>query len=51
MDLDSYLESELASINDMFAEFEATDQKKKERLESEVEEIKAMESKSSKASE
>lgn len=42
-DLDDYLEGELASINEMFEQFQTKDQKKKQRILTEEEELKAME--------
>lgn len=45
-DLDKYLESELASINDMFEQFETQDQQFEQRIRSETQELQAMETKS-----
>lgn len=42
-DLDDYLEGELASINEMFEQFQTKDQKKKQRILTGEEELKAME--------
>ena len=42
-DLDDYLEGELASINEMFEQFQTKDQKRKQRILTEEEELKAME--------
>lgn len=38
-DLDSYLEGELADINDMFAEFQTKDKKFEQRLKTEEKEL------------
>ena len=50
MDLDQYLESELASINDMFQEFQTQDQQHEKRIRSEREELKAIEAKAKEVS-
>ena len=42
-DLDDYLEGELASINEMFEQFQTKDQQTKQRILTEEEELKAME--------
>ena len=39
MDLDSYLQSEMEDLNDMFNEFETEDQRKKRRARQEEEKI------------
>ena len=39
MDLDSYLQSEMEDLNDMFQEFETQDQQKKRRARDEEEKI------------
>ena len=43
MDFDDYLGNELASLNDMFAEFQTQDQRAERRIRSETEELQAME--------
>ena len=50
-DLDQYLESELASINDMFQEFETKDKQYERRIQTEKEELKVMEVKAQEVSE
>ena len=42
-DLDDYLEGELASINEMFEQFQTKDQQTKKRILTEEEELRAME--------
>ena len=39
MDLDSYLQSEMEDLNDMFQEFETSDQKKELRARDEEEKV------------
>lgn len=42
-DLDSYLQSEIDSINDMFEEFQTHDKEQEERKKRESEELKTLE--------
>lgn len=44
-DLDSYLQSEIDSINDMFEEFQTHDKEQEERKKRESEELKTLEEK------
>lgn len=44
-DLDSYLQSEIDSINDMFEEFQTHDKELEERKKRETEELKTLEGK------
>ena len=50
-DLDSYLQSEIDSINDMFEEFQTHDKEQEERKKRESEELKTLEEKVSLAQE
>ena len=50
-DLDSYLQSEIDSINDMFEEFQTHDKEQEERKKRESEELKTLEGKVSMAQE
>jgi len=49
-DLDSYLEGELASINEMFEQFQTRDQQAEQRIRSETEELRVMEVKAKEVS-
>ena len=49
-DLDTYLEGELASINEMFEQFQTKDQKAEQRIRSETEELRVMEVKAQEVS-
>ena len=49
-DLESYLEGELASINEMFEQFQTRDQQAEQRIRSETEELRVMEVKAKEVS-